>query len=679
MALLSFYPFRSNATILLSGNTTEKESIIQNNPSCSVMNAEECSYKELSFDYIVLFTDADTLQSLADKVAGYKQFLKKTGTLVLGFYNHFGTNILVGDLLGSTEKRIGHFSRKEIETLINKNGFSNHKFYSVLPNLVFPQFVISEGYEINENIAGRYKPLYQTIETIIADEKELFDYAVHQGSYFDYSNAFLLECSFDVPLSDVKYVTFSLERDESSQFCTVIRGNSVEKKPLFESGIANINVLDSNIKYLKNRGIKTIDGHIENNTYIMPYVKAKTADIYLKGLLVDDKEEFIKQVDKFKELIYSSSEISGSGSAGPILKKAFIDFVPLNAFLIDNEFVFFDQEFCFDDYPANVILYRTLVILYENVPEEKQTIPISFFFDRYGLNDLLPQIEEIEKSFVGNLHKNEFNQERNNFFSIDSTILEENINKVIDNNPFNQAVNTCFANIEDKKIFLFGAGKFAKDFISKYKNKYDIVRILDNDCKKWGSSLDGIPIDSPDSLIGTQFGYKVIVCMKNYRAAYLQLKRMQVLYIGIYSPGSKYKTGYLSGVFDLYHIGHINMFRRAKEQCDYLIVGVTSDEYVLNKKKRTPFIPCDERITVIKSCKYVDKVVKIPYMHEEITEAWEKYHYDVQFCGSDCENDPWWLEQKAWLQAHGSDLVFFPYTQQTSSTKIKSLIDKSLL
>ena len=109
------------------------------------------------------------------------------------------------------------------------------------------------------------------------------------------------------------------------------------------------------------------------------------------------------------------------------------------------------------------------------------------------------------------------------------------------------------------------------------------------------------------------------------------------------------------------------------------VIGVTSDEYVINKKQRTPFILCDERIQVIQSCKYVDEVVKVPYMHEEITEAWEKYHYDVQFCGSDYENNPWWLEQKAWLEQHGSTIVFFPYTQQTSSTKIKSLIEKGLL
>lgn len=679
MALLSFYPFSFNATILLVDNATEKESVIYNNPSCSVINAEECSCKGFSFDYIVLFSDIDTLQSLADKVAEYKQFLKKTGIMVLGFYNRFGTNILVGDLLGGDKKETGHFTKSEVETIINNNGFKNVKLYSVLPNLVFPQFIIADGYEINENIVERYKPTYQTIETVIEDEKELFNYAIQQGLYFNYANAFLIECSFEALLSDVRYVTFSLERAESSQFCTVIRGTQVEKKPLFEGGIANIKSLDSNIKYLKKHGIKTINGYVENNSYIMPFINAKTSDIYLKKLLETDKDEFIEQVDRFRKLIYSSSEIIGSGSAGPVLKKGFVDFVPLNAFMADNEYVIFDQEFCFDNYPANVILYRTLIILYENVPEEKQTVPISFFFNRYELNDFLPQIEKIEKSFVAGLHMNEFNPKGGNFFSIDSRLIQENIGSFVTNNPFKRAVDSCFVDIGDKKIFLFGAGKYAKKFISKYKTRYKIVRILDNDCKKWGSSLEGIPIDSPESLVGTQYEYKVIVCMKEYKAAYIQLKRMQVWHIGIYSPANEPKVGYLSGVFDLYHIGHINMFRRAKEQCNYLIVGVTSDEYVINKKKRTPFIPCDERIAVIKSCKYVDEVVEIPYMHEEITEAWEKYHYDVQFCGSDYEHDSWWLAQKAWLEERGSTIVFFPYTQQTSSTKIKSLIEKKLV
>ena len=209
--------------------------------------------------------------------------------------------------------------------------------------------------------------------------------------------------------------------------------------------------------------------------------------------------------------------------------------------------------------------------------------------------------------------------------------------------------------------------------------------------------MAGIEIDSPNCLINECEEYKVIVCVKNCASILHQLKMMNVVNIGIYDANfiysrykninetrsltsqKKYHIGYISGVFDLYHIGHINMLRRAKEQCDYLIVAVTSDEYVRSHKKREPFIPFEERCEVIKSCKYVDEVVGVPYKYAGTVEAFQKYHFDCQFCGSDYVNDPWWLEQKAYLQKHGSDLVFFPYTQKTSSTKIKALIEQKLL
>ena len=121
------------------------------------------------------------------------------------------------------------------------------------------------------------------------------------------------------------------------------------------------------------------------------------------------------------------------------------------------------------------------------------------------------------------------------------------------------------------------------------------------------------------------------------------------------------------------------MLRRAKEQCDYLIVAVASDEYVRNHKGKEPFIPFEERCEVLKSCMYADEVVKVPYKYAGTVEAFQKYHFDVQFCGSDYENDPWWLAQKRYLEEHGATLVFFSYTEQTSSTKIKALIEQNLL
>ena len=140
----------------------------------------------------------------------------------------------------------------------------------------------------------------------------------------------------------------------------------------------------------------------------------------------------------------------------------------------------------------------------------------------------------------------------------------------------------------------------------------------------------------------------------------------------------KYHVGYIAGVFDLFHVGHLNMFRRAKEQCDYLIVGVVTDAGVMNDKRTMPFVPFDERIDIVRSCRYVDEAVEIPPERSNTDEAYRRYQFDVQFSGSDYENDTGWLAKREYLRKHGSDLVFFPYTQSTSSTKLKRLIDEKL-
>jgi len=149
--------------------------------------------------------------------------------------------------------------------------------------------------------------------------------------------------------------------------------------------------------------------------------------------------------------------------------------------------------------------------------------------------------------------------------------------------------------------------------------------------------------------------------------------------IDVESTPKKYHTGYIAGVFDLFHIGHLNMFKKAKEQCDYLIVGVVTDEGVMDYKKGYPYIPFHERLEIVSSCRYVDKAVEIPYHYSGTRNAYKMYHFDCQFSGSDYMDNPDWLGEKTFLEKQGADLVFFPYTEGTSSTKIKSIIERSLL
>ena len=128
----------------------------------------------------------------------------------------------------------------------------------------------------------------------------------------------------------------------------------------------------------------------------------------------------------------------------------------------------------------------------------------------------------------------------------------------------------------------------------------------------------------------------------------------------------KYKIGYTTGVYDMFHVGHLNILKRAKEQCDFLIVGVSTDELVCNYKNKTPIIPFEERKAIVEAIKYVDRVV--PQTTMDKVEAWEKLHYDVMFHGSDWKNSELYNRIVEDLQQVGVDVVFLPYTQGVSTT-----------
>ena len=131
--------------------------------------------------------------------------------------------------------------------------------------------------------------------------------------------------------------------------------------------------------------------------------------------------------------------------------------------------------------------------------------------------------------------------------------------------------------------------------------------------------------------------------------------------------------GYTTGVFDLFHIGHLNILRRAKEQCDYLIVGVTVDELVSYKGKKA-FIPYEERAAIVEAIKYVDKVV--PQTSMDKMAAWEKYRFDRMFVGDDWKGTDTWNRLEKEFAKVGVEIVYFPYTKQTSSSELRAALNK---
>lgn len=134
----------------------------------------------------------------------------------------------------------------------------------------------------------------------------------------------------------------------------------------------------------------------------------------------------------------------------------------------------------------------------------------------------------------------------------------------------------------------------------------------------------------------------------------------------------KFKIGYTTGVFDMFHIGHLNILRQAKEQCEHLIVGVSTDELVASYKHKTPIIPFSERKAIVEAIKYVDEVV--PQENRDKITAHQKHRFDVMFVGDDWKHSPLFSEVEVYLKEHGACVVYFPYTSHISSTILREKI-----
>jgi len=138
------------------------------------------------------------------------------------------------------------------------------------------------------------------------------------------------------------------------------------------------------------------------------------------------------------------------------------------------------------------------------------------------------------------------------------------------------------------------------------------------------------------------------------------------------SKNPQISIGYLSGTFDLFHIGHLNLLRRAKEHCDYLIVGVHRDG---SHKNKEVFIPFDERIEIVKSIRYVDEVIESLPEDDAVYNEIVKYHY--LFVGSDYKGSERFNRYEEYFKDKNVEIVYFPYTKETSSTQLRTAIDSS--
>lgn len=133
------------------------------------------------------------------------------------------------------------------------------------------------------------------------------------------------------------------------------------------------------------------------------------------------------------------------------------------------------------------------------------------------------------------------------------------------------------------------------------------------------------------------------------------------------------RIGYAAGAFDLFHIGHLNILRHAKSQCDYLIAGVVSDELCEATKGTRPVIPLVERLEIVQNVQCVDKAV--PEIRPDKLDTWREVGFNVFFKGDDWRGTPKGLYLERAFSEVGVEVVYFPYTVHTSSTALRRTLE----
>lgn len=745
--LLGWYPFQKDSRILQIGSWFGAFSSMLSSRSQEVVIVEADLYraymtkkrlKELSnvqvkqqailkyckecterFDYIIFavdekideFPSADSYRTIINAL---KLLLEEEGKFLLAVPNRLGVKYFCGapdpytkipfDGITENNSRLFRFDRSGLLKLMKDLKFPYVKMYYPMSDHHYTQVIYTDDYQLGVNVMERIHIYMEDKKERFLYECELVEQLAQNGVLNCFTNSFLVEAG-NTPCSSVIYSALSTERDRDRAFATNIYANqTVEKIPLYPEGQAGLKKLLQNTQELSYRGIPVLAMEEKENGISMERINALSLSQHLKEAVRENVKLFTDCIDKLYNYILKSSEhvpaekncmkyLAPEKDWGVILKKAYIEMIPVNSFWINGDILFYDQEFSRENCPANYVLFRALRDAYTFSPEIEEKISLKEIKDKYGLSETWDFYAQEEERFQTELR-------RRNLYSgfypwvkhLPATVQENRRQLDVSEDKKKYDYFNPFSNLDDRRIVLFGAGRMAGHYLNRYGREYPPVFIVDNNQKLWGSKKENIEIKAPEAILHLMPGtYRVVITMGNYKPIVEQLedmglgvdsyriftREMDVLLSGklvnSMSDG-KYHIGYVTGVFDLFHIGHLNLLKNCKSRCHYLVAGVLTDELTQHDKNKTPFISFEERMEIVSQCKYVDRVIPVDFHNTNKVDAWKELRYGCLFSGSDHKGEPYWVWLQRQLQSLGAELEFFPYTQSTSSTMLQAAI-----
>lgn len=373
-----------------------------------------------NFDYVVLaggleeVPDTFAFAGLVGPAAMVKcllGLLQPGGRLFLAVDNRLGLRYFCGEPERHTGRPfagINHalvregkslFSRQEIMETVHQAGAKGVKCYYPLPDWRMPQLIYTDEYLPEDNLNERLLVYHPQNRTLLADEAKLYSQVIKGGVFPFFANSFLLEIAREPEsLSQAVYAALSSDRGRDKALATVLYSNGrAVKRPLFSEGLPYGQKLAAQSEELRSRGLPVLACSWQDGAVQMARIEAPMLSSHLKDA---SAEEFIAIFDKLWRYILQSSEETGREQNAlpgiiscpqepwePILERAYLELIPLNAFYDKGEILFFDQEYVRENYPAKYVIFRAIHYAYVFTPELEKRVSRKSLMERFGITE----------------------------------------------------------------------------------------------------------------------------------------------------------------------------------------------------------------------------------------------------------------------------------------------------
>lgn len=631
------------------------------------------------YDYIVAFGSIEYAENPAAAINQWMQQLKPGGTLLLTADNRYGLKYFCGakdphtscpfdgvnGYLGILDGDGWCMSRKELLTAIEQAGIAQYQFYYPVPDSRMPQMIFSDGYMKGLNTAERLVDYNYEDKSMLGVEHRIFCEMIDSGALPFMANSFLVELTKEGKLSDIVYAVTTTDRGRIRGTATTIRSSGkVKKRALWPEGEENIQNLHEHTKELARRGVPIVPTELERDScglvLSMPYINKEGLSTVMKRLAVEDRERFIQIFDEIYGYLLAASD-------------TLEDEVGMRE---DTEKIRENTEEIWKDT--------------EGIWEDKEEIdgePVKMegdMEDKAGqrTEDSKDKAEQRAKDTEDRAGQREGNTEdraRQKMGNAKYRVLKKAYLDLAPCNCFYDKENGTLLFYDQEFVLENCPAQFAMFRSLKYC--YESAREMDRE----------IPLKEMYKRYGIE--KQMVEAFERKEAEFLQSVRNIEQYRRIFqwaTPdyvriskriskmadlcGAKeepkpYRVGYVPGVFDLFHTGHLNLLERCKSRCTYLIVGVLTDELVEFYKGSKTVLSYEERARIIEALKIVDEVIPVDFSNTDKLDAWEQLHYDCHFSGDDHLHH--WKDVWEELRKRGSNMEFFPYTQGISSTQLR--------